>query len=1124
MNRVLPAFLKIEASMEPMGSQSLEIGEHIAEPALWVSSWRHQGKFQALLDSRVLLVSAEDLFSVLQEHNDELVSAIVYARLFVHEHSALGKNARRLAIGAQLTSQKPQRPAALLAKLWQGELQRRSTLTLHQASTLLCSALQLHGDKGRGLHGDLWHLSHRAETLPAFELLNAHALCYGAEAPSEVRELCGHLAKVVIGGRPAVARLAETLLTLERLQVPLPRRLQQSAVQRLVVACGAAPRGLAAAAARLWCSGAEMEELFERMALALRVQLFWWRHGKLQEDARRFRERCIRELLNTQVDRWNRALWDVGVVQALQPHIDAELAQGLKSQEVLRSLQLLEHLALLRAVRPPMWRAFMSALFTSREKWPQEDCVETVWLLTSILRRTPFQALVPPDLVIHAAAHAGRTISHADPVETASMLFSLERLMNPVAFRQVLWQHQSLIRARLSDDTPAVLLGALARGGRSSSKMPPWWREEVLRPWGGHLRRLFRALRCFTGEQLTRAQYAKELLSFQLADLGLTWQAPLLRALGVTPASGSFARSAAREVLRQRRRSDTSSPWALRALGVLSWDLHGAGTAGLGAMAGRKLVFTGARNMKAETDADRLLSVDLGYVDSWIFRERASRFWNDWKVCFLTSGETLTVLDDELQGKKAKTVKKALAAKVGISRFKQRLFVEDGLREIQDDEVLDPVFLKVQLVVLEFWPPDDDETQKMISASCDNDLVALEHLLQQPRNPNEADTDGMTPLFHAAEQGHVQPMELLLEAGAKTDVPEFAQGRTPLWKATQNANLEVVRFLVDNGAAKDQADKNGKTPLWVAALNGHLDIMRFLVDNGAAKDQAANNGATPLSAAALKGHLHIGHLHIVRFLVDNGAAKDQAANNGATPLSAAALKGHLDIVRFLVDNGAAKDQAANDGLTPLWVATQNGYLDIVRFLVEHDAAKDQTDNNGSTPLWVAALKGHLHIVRFLVDNGAAKDQTANDGATPLWVAASNGHLNIVRFLVEHDAAKDQAANDGLTPLWVATHHGHLDIVRFLVDNGAAKDQAANSGKTPLWVAASIGHLDIVRFLVEVGAAKDQAANNGATPLSAAALKGHLDIARFLVDNGAAKDQAERFLVAAGVPHRLFWLW
>ena len=80
------------------------------------------------------------------------------------------------------------------------------------------------------------------------------------------------------------------------------------------------------------------------------------------------------------------------------------------------------------------------------------------------------------------------------------------------------------------------------------------------------------------------------------------------------------------------------------------------------------------------------------------------------EVCFLTPGGTLTVLEDELQGQTTKAVKKARAAKVGISRFKQRLFVEDGSHEIQDDEVLAPAPLKIQLVVLEFWQPDDEET------------------------------------------------------------------------------------------------------------------------------------------------------------------------------------------------------------------------------------------------------------------------------------------------------------------------------------------------------------------------------------------------------------------------------
>jgi hypothetical protein len=57
-----------------------------------------------------------------------------------------------------------------------------------------------------------------------------------------------------------------------------------------------------------------------------------------------------------------------------------------------------------------------------------------------------------------------------------------------------------------------------------------------------------------------------------------------------------------------------------------------------------------------------------------------------------------------------------LTDKVGISRFKQRFFVEDGSHEIVDHEVFASAPLKVQLV-LEYWPPDAEHSRKIISAS-----------------------------------------------------------------------------------------------------------------------------------------------------------------------------------------------------------------------------------------------------------------------------------------------------------------------------------------------------------------------------------------------------------------------
>ena len=71
---------------------------------------------------------------------------------------------------------------------------------------------------------------------------------------------------------------------------------------------------------------------------------------------------------------------------------------------------------------------------------------------------------------------------------------------------------------------------------------------------------------------------------------------------------------------------------------------------------------------------------------------------------------------DESEGKPAKAVQQALTDKVGISRFKQRFFVEDGSHEIVDHEVFASAPLKVQLV-LEYCPPDAEHSRKIISAS-----------------------------------------------------------------------------------------------------------------------------------------------------------------------------------------------------------------------------------------------------------------------------------------------------------------------------------------------------------------------------------------------------------------------
>ena len=86
MTGIFPGFLgKPERNDFSMAQTMIEIGEYVAEPALWVKSWRYQGQLQAVVESRMLLVIPEELFSVLRHYTEAMASAIVYARCFLKE-------------------------------------------------------------------------------------------------------------------------------------------------------------------------------------------------------------------------------------------------------------------------------------------------------------------------------------------------------------------------------------------------------------------------------------------------------------------------------------------------------------------------------------------------------------------------------------------------------------------------------------------------------------------------------------------------------------------------------------------------------------------------------------------------------------------------------------------------------------------------------------------------------------------------------------------------------------------------------------------------------------------------------------------------------------------------------
>ena len=136
------------------------------------------------------------------------------------------------------------------------------------------------------------------------------------------------------------------------------------------------------------------------------------------------------------------------------------------------------------------------------------------------------------------------------------------------------------------------------------------------------------------------------------------------------------------------------------------------------------------------------------------------------EVLSAVTGESIAVFEDEeIADASMKALKQRLARKIGLPRFRLRL-LQDSC-PLDDDQTF--AMQVVQLVILEFLPPDTEQDRGIMVACEENDDTLLEQQLNKPRSPNFQDANQITPLYAAASTGSLKCVLLLLEAGANKD-------------------------------------------------------------------------------------------------------------------------------------------------------------------------------------------------------------------------------------------------------------------------------------------------------------------------------------------------------------------
>ncbi|ESZ93142.1 hypothetical protein SBOR_6469 [Sclerotinia borealis F-4128] len=334
-----------------------------------------------------------------------------------------------------------------------------------------------------------------------------------------------------------------------------------------------------------------------------------------------------------------------------------------------------------------------------------------------------------------------------------------------------------------------------------------------------------------------------------------------------------------------------------------------------------------------------------------------------------------------------------------------------------------------------------------------------------------------TAMHYAASNGHVELVQLLIDAGADASISQSDDNRNmPLELAARKGHEKVVSLLLKKGADID-GDSVGANALQAAARAGMKDMVRFLLRAG-----AAVNAPNRIKGDALQTAASEGRIEIVKLLLEYGATFQEHENSlFGNPLSAAAHKGSYKLVELFLEMGISINLSGGRYGNPLQSAVNAQHLhpniDFIRYLVSKGADVNVQGGQDGSALQAAVsrhgrpLKPHmLEIVHLLLKKGA--DVNIGGGAVGgvLQAAAANGHDELVQLFIDSGASIN--SSDGLygSALTNACYHGHESTVQLLLRAGAKIYSNPSPGMyTPLEAAAGGGFIDIVKILLDAGA-------------------------------------------------------
>lgn len=195
---------------------------------------------------------------------------------------------------------------------------------------------------------------------------------------------------------------------------------------------------------------------------------------------------------------------------------------------------------------------------------------------------------------------------------------------------------------------------------------------------------------------------------------------------------------------------------------------------------------------------------------------------------------------------------------------------------------------------------------------------------------NETDEYGYTGLHMAAENGHLEVVNILLAGGAGINKLVFESLLTPLHLSLSKGKFEIAKRLIEAGADVNLVSQIGicGTALHYAIVKENLDLVKLLIKHKADVNIVEeNSGYSPLYLA-----VSLNQLETIIVLIKAKADVNLVDYEEKSPLHFAAANGLGEAAKLLVDAKAIVQAKDAEGKTPEDVAEAVKETEMVEFL------------------------------------------------------------------------------------------------------------------------------------------------------------------------------------------------